>query len=191
MLERIEKIEVEAAAAIEAAAGTRGAGGAAGPLPRPQGRADDDPARDRRSAGGGTGPGRRRRQQGPQGARGADRVARRVARRRRAGVPPGRGPRRRDPARRARPAGRPHPPDHPHHPPDRGHDGRPRLPGDGGPRDRARLLQLHRAQPPARPPGADAPGHLLRPVRSRGAAAHPHLAGADPRRWRRSRRRSS
>ena len=33
---------------------------------------------------------------------------------------------------------------------------------DGGAGDRARLLQLHRAQPPAGPPGADAPGHLLR-----------------------------
>ena len=32
----------------------------------------------------------------------------------------------------------------------------------GGARGRARLLQLHRAQPPARPPGADGAGHLLR-----------------------------
>ena len=44
---------------------------------------------------------------------------------------------------------------------------------------------------PPGPPGADAPGHLLRPVRPRGAAAHPHLAGAGRARWRPSRRRSS
>ena len=37
-----------------------------------------------------------------------------------------------------------------------------RLPRHGRPRGRARLLQLHRAQPPARPSGADGPGHLLR-----------------------------
>ena len=45
---------------------------------------------------------------------------------------------------------------------DRGHLRRPRLPGDGGAGDRARLLQLHRPQPPARPPGAADPGQLLR-----------------------------
>ena len=76
MLERIEEIRAEAAAAIEAAAGTRRAGGAAGPLPRPQSRADRDPARDRRAARGGAGHGRRRRQPGAQGARGAARGAR-------------------------------------------------------------------------------------------------------------------
>ena len=54
------------------------AGGAAGPLPRPQGRADDDPARHRRPAGGGTGPVGGR-QQGAQGARGAARGARRAS----------------------------------------------------------------------------------------------------------------
>ena len=31
---------------------------------------------------------------------------------------------------------------------------------------------------PPGPPGADAPGHLLRPVEPRAAAPHPHLAGA-------------
>ena len=60
-----------------------------------------------------------------------------------------------------------------------------------GPGDRARLLQLHRPQPPARAPGADAPGHLLRAVAPRGAAAHPHLAGAGAGDGDRSRRRSS
>ena len=44
---------------------------------------------------------------------------------------------------------------------------------------------------PPGPPGADAPGHLLRAVAPRGAAAHPHLADAGRARWRRSRRRSS
>ena len=107
MLERIEEIRAEAAAAIAAPPATRRAGGAAGPLPRPQSRADDDPARDRRAAAGGTGQGRRRRQPGPQGAGGAARGARRAARRRRAGEPAGRRPGRRHPARGAAAAGRP------------------------------------------------------------------------------------
>ena len=48
-----------------------------------------------------------------------------------------------------------------------------------GPRGRVRLLQLHVAEPPAGPPGADAAGHLL--LLRRGAAAHAHLADADAR----------
>ena len=44
---------------------------------------------------------------------------------------------------------------------DRGRLRGPRLLGGRGARGRVRLLQLHRAQPPARPPGADAAGHLL------------------------------
>ena len=98
-------------------------------------------------------------------------------------------------------AGRAPEPAHPHAARDRGHLRRPRLPGDGGARGRARLLQLHRAQPSARPPGADGAGHLLR--RSGDAAgsdlripsngeelppgpggrgpAHPHLADAGAR----------
>ena len=181
MLERIEEIRGEAAAAIGGADFERRAGGAAGPLPRPQSRADDDPARDRRPAPGGTGRGRRRRQQGPQGARGAARGERRAARRQRARRRAGRRPGRRHPARRAAAPGRPRPPDRPHHAADRGRHGRARLPGRRGAGDRARLLQLHRPQPPARAPGADAPGHLLRPVPPGRAAAHPHLADADPR----------
>ena len=75
MLERIEEIKSEAAAAIERRGGTARAGGAAGPLPRPQSRAD------RRSCAaspslpaGGARQGRQRRQPGPQGARGAARA---------------------------------------------------------------------------------------------------------------------
>ena len=45
---------------------------------------------------------------------------------------------------------------------DRGRLRRARLPGDGGARGRARLLQLHRPQPPARSSRADGAGHLLR-----------------------------
>ena len=108
---------------------------------------------------------------------------------------PGRRDRRhpaRDPAgRRRAPA-----PDHPHPPRDRGRLRRDGLPGAGGARDRARLLQLHRAESPARPPGADGAGHVLRgpgdPARGRRQrarpaarpagrrAAHAHLADADP-----------
>ena len=53
------------------------------------------------------------------------------------------------------------------------------LPRGRGARGRARLLQLHRAQPSARAPGADAAGHLL--LLGRGAAAHAHLAHAGAR----------
>ena len=96
---------------------------------------------------------------------------------------------------------------------DRGRLRRPRLPGHGGSRDRARLLQLHRAQPSPGSPRADAPGHLLHrpgdarsrrpPLRhrrpgadrsagpARRAAADPHLADAGARAWRRPSRRSS
>ena len=139
------------------------------------------------------------------GARGAARGARRRARR---GASSRRGwpPTRIDVTLPGAPAaaGRLPQPADPDHARDRGRLRRPRLPGHGGARGRARLLQLHRPQPPARPPGADAPGHLLRrsgsldpelrlepprPVRERvgaGAAArargrgpaHPHLADA-------------
>ena len=81
---------------------------------------------------------------------------------------------------RAAAAARPPAPDHPDHAADRGHHGRARLRGRRRPGDRARLLQLHRPEPPGRPPGAAAPGHLLHPVPPRRAAAHPHLADADP-----------
>ena len=102
---------------------------------------------------------------------------------------PGRRPRRRAPAPALRTQAR-----------DRGRLRRPRLPGDGGARGRARLLQLHRAQPPARPSGADGQdtfyvdpasltGARMAPriglqrgwpaagARGRGPA-HPHLADA-------------
>ena len=97
----------------------------------------------------------------------------------RARQPAGRGPHRRDAARRPAAARRPPAPDHPDAARDRGHLRRARLPGARGPRGRVRLLQLHRAQPPARPPGAAIAGHLL-PLRA-GAAAHAHLADADAR----------
>ena len=184
MLERIEEIRAEAAAAIEAAAGTRRAGGAAGPLPRPQSRADrrscagspSCPPEERGAVGGG-------RQQGAQGARGAARGARRAR-----STPAeleaqlAERPGRRHPARRAAAAGRPPAPDHPHHAPDRGHDGRPRLPGRWrGPRSSTTTTTS--------PPSTTRPGHPARMLqdtfyvqsRPRGAAAHPHLAGAGAR----------
>ena len=191
MLERIEEIRAEAAAAIEARRLERRAGGAAGPLPRPQSRADDDPARDRRAAAGGTGRGRRRRQQGPQGARGAARGARRAARRRRARRAAGRRPDRRHPARRAAAAGRPPAPDRPHHAADRGRDGRARLPG----RRRARRSSTTTTT---------SPPSTTRPATRRGCSRTPSTCSRTPRcccaptprrcrcaRWRRSRRRSS
>ena len=104
----------------------------------------------------------------------------RPPRRRRARRQAGRRPGRRHPAGGAAAAGRPLAPDRPHHAADRGRDGRARLRGRRRPGDRARLLQLHRAEPSRGPPGADAPGHLLRPVTARRPAAHPHLADADP-----------
>ena len=55
----------------------------------------------------------------------------------------------------------------------------------GGPRGRGRVVQLRRAELPARPPGAGHAGHDLRRRAGRRAAlrhgaAHPHLAGPDP-----------
>ena len=52
----------------------------------------------------------------------------------------------------------------------------------GGPRGRGRLAQLRGAQHPARPPGPLDAGHALRGARRAraGAAAHAHVAGADP-----------
>ncbi len=178
MLERIEKIRAEAAAAIEApraAPSWRSCG--FGYLGRKAElttilRGIAELPQDER------GPGRRCRQPRSQGAGGAAGGARREPRRLRAGGEAGRGPDRRHPARRAAAASRPPAPDRPHHAADRGHDGRPRLPRRRRAGDRARLLQLHRAEPSARPPGADAPGHLLRAVAPRRAAAHPHLADA-------------
>ena len=163
MLERIEEIKAEAAAAIGAADLERRARGAAGPLPRPQGRADRrscaaspiSPPDERGPVGGGANKARKE-------LEALLEASGRAARRRRARTPARRGPDRRHPARRAAAAGRPPPPDHPHHAADRGRHGRPRLPGRRRPGGRARLLQLHRAEPPAGPPGADAPGHLLR-----------------------------
>ena len=69
-------------------------------------------------------------------------------------------------------------PDHAAAPPDRG-----RLPRDGlrglrRPRGRDRLAQLRRAQPAGGAPLARSARHLL--SRRRDAAAHPHLALADP-----------
>ena len=57
---------------------------------------------------------------------------------------------RRDAARRPAGPGRPPAPDHPDPARDRGRLPRPRLLGGRGARGRVRLLQLHRAQPPAR-----------------------------------------
>ena len=59
---------------------------------------------------------------------------------------------------------------------------RPGLPRGGGPRGRGRLAQLRGAQHGARPPGPLDAGHALRRARRAraGAAAHAHVAGADP-----------
>ena len=191
MLDRVAEIQAEAEAAIGAAAGTaeleelrvRYLGRKAELTTILRGIAEL-PQEERGKVG-------VRRQPGAQRARGTARAPRRRARCGRAGGPPERGSDRRHPAGGARPPARASTPDHPHDPPDRGRDDRPRLPGGRGTRDRARLLQLHRAQPPAGAPGADAPGHLLRPVASRPAAAYPHLACADSRDGGQGRRRSS
>ena len=150
MAERIEQIRDEARAAIAAAGGTAELEQLRVALPRPQGRADRHPPRDRRAARRAAGAGRQGGQRGQGRARGAARAPRRRARGRRARGSPRRGSRRRHPARVAAASRWPPAPDHPHPARDRGRHGRPRLPGDGGPRGRARLLQLHRAQPPAR-----------------------------------------
>ena len=74
---------------------------------------------------------------------------------------------------------RPPAPAHRHAARDRGHLPRPRLPRDGGPGDRARLLQLRRAQLRRDAPVAAGDGHVLR--LRRGAAARAHVADADAR----------
>ena len=71
----------------------------------------------------------------------------------------------------------------------RGHLPRPRLPRRRGAGGRHRLLQLRRAQPRRRAPGAAGVGHVLR--RRRHRAAHAHLADAGARDGGRSRRRST
>ena len=77
---------------------------------------------------------------------------------------------------------RPPPPRHPDPPTTRGRVRRHGLHGRRGPRGRDRLVQLRGAQLPAGPPG---PQHATTRSTSTGragvdAAAHPHVAGADP-----------
>ena len=154
MLDRIEEIRAEAAAAIEAAGGTaeleelrvRHLGRKAELTSILRGIADL-PQEERGPVGSGANRARQELEALLE-ARAAELDAAELE------TQPRRGPHRRDPARGAAGAGRPPAPDHPHHPPDRGRDGRPRLPGDGGPRGRARLLQLHRLNHP--------PGHPAR-----------------------------
>ena len=85
---RIAELRRDAEAAIGAALGRRRAGGAAGSLPGPQGRADRDPAGDRRAAGRGAGrpsarpetrPGRRWRSCSQAGGRSSRRPSSRTA----------------------------------------------------------------------------------------------------------------
>ena len=85
-------------------AGHGRAGGRPRPLPRPQGRAAEPPARRRAAAARGARRGRPRRQRGAAGAGGRDRDAPRGARGRRAGDPAGRRRDRRDAPRRPRPS---------------------------------------------------------------------------------------
>ena len=136
--------------------------------------------RDRRAAAAGQGRGRQAGRRGARpdqaGARGAAGRARGRARRARAG----RGDRRRHAAVGPRAAGRAAPADH-----DPGarrrHLRRDGLGGRRGSRGRGRVVQLRRAEPRPRPPGALDAGHVLRrPGRARRRAAHAHLAGADP-----------
>ena len=121
-----------------------------------------------------------------------------------------RGRDRRHPARDAAGRRRAPAPAHPHPARDRGRLRRARLPGDGGARGRARLLQLHRAQPPARATrrgwSQDTfyvdPGDPARPARSlnerRRCRRGPRTSSCAPTprrcrsaRWRPRRRRSS
>ena len=186
---RLDELRNEAEAAVAPTDDPAAARGAAGPLPRPQVRADRRPARYPRAAGGAARAGRPGGEPGPRGTRVADRRARVRAPERRPGATAGRGPDRRDAARRPAAAARLPAPGHPDPARHRGH-----LPGHGllgrrGPRGRVRLLQLHRAQHPARPPGADHGGHVLLLRRRR--PAHAHVADAGPRRWRSRSRRST
>ena len=77
-------------------------------------------------------------------------------------------------------ADRPPAPDHADAARDRGHLRRARLPGDGRARGRARLLQLHRAEPPARAPRADGPGHVLRRPREPARGGRATSTGLPP-----------
>ena len=77
-----------------------------------------------------------------------------------------------------RPAHRLAPSGHPGDARDRGDLPRPRLQRRRGSGDRERPLQLRAAQLPRRPSGPRRAGHPVR--RGRPAAAHAHLAGADP-----------
>ena len=162
MTERIDNLRAEASAAIAGAADTAGLeelrvrylGRKSELTAILRGIADLDPAeRGPVGAAANAGPPSARGRAGRARGRAGGRRARELAR--------GRRDRRHD---AGRPAGaeRGSEPARPHPARDRGRVRRPRLPGDGGARGRARLLQLHRAQPPAGTPGADGPGHVLR-----------------------------
>ena len=69
-------------------------------------------------------------------------------------------------------------PHHPHHAGDLRHLPAPGLRDGGRPRGGAGLVQLRGPQPAPGPPGPGHAGHLL--LQRPGAAAHPHLAHADP-----------
>ena len=192
MLERIEEIRSEAEAAIEAAHGHRRAGGAAGPLPRPQSRADRDPARHRRPAPGGARQGRRRRQPG------AARSSRRCSSARAAELDASEleaqlAEDRVDvtlPGAPARPVG------HLHLITRTTRQIEDVMVGLGyrvmeGPEIEHDYYNFTALNHPPGPPGADAPGHLLRAVATPRCCCAPTPRRCSRGRWRRSRRRSS
>ena len=111
-------------------------------------------------------------------------VARRAELAERAAREPARGAGARRHAARPQPRHRRHPSGEPRARADRGDLRLARLRGRRRPRDRDRLVQLHRAQQPGEPSGAVDAGHLLRrPQGRRRPLAQPaaaHLADADP-----------
>ena len=148
MIERIEQLRARGRGGDRRGHDERRARGGAGPLPRPQGRAAEPAARRRAAAARGARRGRQGRQRGAPGARGADRARAAPsssARRARARLAPT-GSTSRCPARRRRRSARLHllTADAAR---DRGRLRRHGLPRRRGPRGRARLLQLRRAQP--------------------------------------------
>ena len=188
MNERISELRAAGEAAIAERAGHRRARGRARAVPRSQGRAAEPAARRRPAPAGGA----RRRSAAPPTRR-ARRSRRRSRRARPSSRPPSSTPgspptssTSRCPARPAV-AARPHAPAHRDPARDRGHLPRPRVPRDGGPGDRAHLLQLRRAQLRRDAPVAAGDGHVLRLRRACCCACTPRRCRRA--RWRCTRRR--
>ena len=185
----LEALAEGARQSIAVGARRAGARGAAGPLPRQEGRALRRAARHGAARGRGAPARRRGRQPGPRRGRVAagpgarQRIAERPARGRAAGLA-----HRRDPAGPAAAAARPPPPGHPDHRGDRRHLRAARATRWRAARRSSSTGTTSRpstSRPTTRPATCRTPSTSTRPRwraggEGRGAAAHPHLARPDP-----------